>query len=208
MLPDETALENRLTELERKVVKNLSDIRDTTQSLDFEFERLKRAKTLSVLCISVMQQELNAQSRELHAMSTAMANLQSQFLDLKIYTRLYNIRIFGVNESQSDMCKEKMDSILADKFAVQSAIENAHQTDKAESIIDRFYNRFTRRVRTMIPKISKTQTSDSYMTLPRRIWKKIIVLNLSWQNFTKKDISYVSYKDACTPTKPFLHRMK
>ena len=97
-----------------------------------------------------MQQELNAQSRELHTMSTAMVNLQSQVLDLERYTRGYNIRIFGVNESQGDVCKEKVDRILADKFAVESAIENAHRTGKAESgrprpIIARFYSRFTRR---------------------------------------------------------------
>ena len=72
-----------------------------------------------------MQQELNTQSRGLHTMSTAMANLQSQDLDLERYTRGYTIRIFGVNASQGEVCKEKVDRILADKFAVESTIENA-----------------------------------------------------------------------------------
>ena len=146
VLANQTALENRLTDLEPKVVKNSSDIRDITQSLDFESDRVTTVEKT----ISVMQQELNAQSRELHTMSTAMVNLQSQVLDLERYTRGYNIRIFGVNESQGEVCKEKVDRILADKFAVESAIENAHRTGKAESgrprpIIARFYSRFTRR---------------------------------------------------------------
>ena len=126
VLVNQTALENRLTDLEPKVVKNSSDIRDVTQSLDFESDRVTTAEKT----ISVKQQELNAQSRELHTMSTAMVNLQSQVLDLERYTRGYNIRIFGVSESQGEVCKEKVDRILADKFAVESAIENAHRTGK------------------------------------------------------------------------------
>ena len=146
VLANQTALENRLTDLKPKVVKNSSDVRDITQSLDFESDRVTTAEKT----ISVMQRELNVQSRELHTMSTAMVNLQSQVLDLERYSRGYNIRIFGVSESQGEVCKEKVDRILADKFAVESAIENAHRTGKAESgrprpIIVCFHSRFTRR---------------------------------------------------------------
>ena len=164
VLANQTALENQLTDLEPKVVKNVSDIRDITQSLDFESDRVTTAEKT----ISVMQQELNAQSRELHTMSTAMVNLQSQVLDLERYTRGYNIRIFGVSESQGEVCKEKVDRILADEFAVESAIENAHRTGKAESgrprpTIARFYSRFTRRAVMRVAKVKLQNTNIRFV---------------------------------------------
>ena len=50
VLVNQTAVENRLTDLETKVVKNSFDIRNITQSLDFESDRMTTAEKLSVSC--------------------------------------------------------------------------------------------------------------------------------------------------------------
>ena len=99
---------------------------------------------------------------------------------------------------------------MCDKFAVESAIENAHRTGKAESgrprpIIASFNCRFTRRAvmwetlhNTNIRFLDNlTKTDPERKNRLKRFFGR-----------TKKERSHVLYKGACTGKIPFLHRVK
>ena len=146
VLANQAALENRLSELEPKVDQNSKDIKDINDCKEFDSQRISANEK----SVEDLQQVSITQSREMQNMTSQINSLQSQVLDMQRYTRGFNIRVIGVDETEDEVCLNKVSEILAEKFGIHSAIENAHRTgpprtDRPRQIIARFYSRFTRR---------------------------------------------------------------
>ena len=140
-------LQGQLTSMDNRVTANTTSITDLGNSIDFQSDRIDD----NVTNTTNIKADVTQMSINLEAACGKIQNLEREVTGLERYTRSFNARFVGVDESEGENCRDTVHELLSTHLDIDDEVlENAHRIGPKKPgtprhIIARFFSRAKRR---------------------------------------------------------------